>query len=104
MEQKCDVLKVEYTIYNSTIGTFLEGFSEYLFLFLALLNFFPISENEYTPAPLKVNMENTIVYGHNEGSVLVNEKSDHPSQIKIHHSLLKLKNLYRQLKSARKYY
>ncbi len=81
----------DYTIYNSTIGTLPGGFlantSSYS---LALLNFFPISETEYTSAPLKVDVENTIVYGHNEGEVLVNEKSDHTSQIKIHYSLIKI--------------
>lgn len=80
-----------YQIYDCTIGTYGGRFvSHSNHVSLGLLNYFPISEHEYTSAPLDADVRNCIVYGSLEDEVVILRKDDYPAQVQIHNSLLKL--------------
>src|SRR5690606_14902163 len=79
-----------YRIYDCTIGTYGGRFiSHSEHVSVGLLNYFPISEHEYTAAALDAELRNCIVYGSLKDEIIISRKGDHPAEVRIHHSLLK---------------
>lgn len=59
---------------------------------MGILNYLPISQNEYTGAPLTAQINNCIIYGSLHNELLIMNKEDYASSVQIKHSLLKNKD------------
>lgn len=59
---------------------------------MAILNFLPISQNEYTGASLNTQIKNCIIYGSLPNELMIQNKEDYPSSVQIKNTLFKNKD------------
>jgi len=82
-----------YKFYNCTMTSY--G-SEFLIrnknVTVGILNYFPISQNQYTGGNLNAELKNCIIYGNLENEIVVNKKSDFLANVSIENCILKTKD------------
>jgi hypothetical protein len=79
-----------YRIYDCTIATYGGDYlSHDQNVSMGILNYYPISQNEFTGADLNVDLRNTIVYGSLENEMVVDKKDNFAATINIRNCLLR---------------
>jgi len=79
-----------YKIYDCTIASYGWRFLTHSDApSMSLTNFLNIDQNNYTSAPLTVDMQNTIVTGSLKNEIFVAKVNDHPANVTILNSLMK---------------
>lgn len=79
-----------YKIYDCTIATYGWKFLTHSDApSMSLTNFLTIDQNNYTAAPLNVDMQNTIVTGSLRNEIYVAKVDDYPATVNIKNSILK---------------
>lgn len=80
----------KYRIFNSTIATEGTRFLDHSkTVTMAMLNYLPISQNEYRSAALDAEVKNCIVHGSLVNEVYFDKVNDHAAEVKIGFSMLK---------------
>lgn len=81
----------KYIIYNSTLGTFSDRFIQSNNAsVLTLMNYLSLSEQHIIANPLVADIQNCIIYGGSEQSLILDRREDHLFEIAIKNSLIKV--------------
>lgn len=79
-----------YKFYNCTIGTYGSTYLSHTEnISMAVLNYYPVSQTQYTSAPLTADIRNCIIYGSLENEVFFDRKPDNTASVNLDHCLLK---------------
>lgn len=79
-----------YKIYDCTIATYGGDFIDHSQnVSMGILNYYPVSQSEYTGADLNVDMQGCIVYGSLDDELVADKKDDFAANVQIRNCLIK---------------
>lgn len=80
----------DYKIYDCTIATYGSDFIDHTKnVSMGILNYYPISQNQYIGADLTVDMQGCLVYGSLEDELVADKKNNYAANVQIRNCLIK---------------